>query len=491
MKIAGITKNINFTAGKVHVYTDFDGTYCPAKHSSLHIEGENTFMYQYCTKMDKFLKSTEGDIHLHVTTGRTFGEFEAISYLLNFRKFFLPLPESFISKNGSDEFIKDGTDADFYKKGIFPYKYSEPNKLKENEIKKLTNWDGINLRNFVRNLASRYKLNIIEADSENSVKDYGSNSLFSEGKLKPDEWKRLPNYNGKITEHSIPIADFVLGSRKDGNLKLNLIISPDYGFCPERNYIYDNFMNEIKNYLNSNNVKYSMDWEVPTKSNHYRNHCNISPKIEGLALSKLYDAKCSLKDAIKNNDMVIVAGDGSNDFNMLNPFEYIEQSDWEKYKSNSECKYFYDADMNQKLSYIRDAYEGRNDKLRQELESNGLIKQIRELPLFSVIVGKENNSLRILKDTFERFGKIITVENTNLDKGIKDAIKEYASNKDSFKESMSNKLKKYILGITTKKKDNKNAVIYTLITAAATTGIIIVNKNKKTGNPNEIITNNK
>ena len=488
MKITNITGCLNFMAGKVHVYSDFDGTYCPAKHSSLHIDGENSFMKDYCSKIDSFIKSTEGDLHMHITTGRTFGEYEAVSHLLKLREFHLPLPESFISKNGSDEFIKNGSDVEFYENGVFPYKYSEPNKLKEKEIKKHTNWDGENLRNFIKDLSKKYHLKLIEADSENSVRDYGNNSLFSDGKLNPDEWKKLPHKDGKIAEHKIPIADFVLGARKDGNLKINLIFSPDYGYCPERNYIYDNFMNEIKKYLKANNVEYAMEWETPNKHNHYRNHCNITPRINNSALTKLFDTKQALAKAIKENDMVVVAGDGSNDFDMLNPLEYIEKSDWEKYKSEGKCQYFYEADMKNKLSLIHNAFEGKDDKLKQELESNGLIKQIKKLPLYSVIINKDNQSLKLIQNAFERFGKVITVDNAKLDDGITSAIRNYASEKNSFMAAMSDKFKTYIIG-TTKKKDYKN-LIYSAIAISTAGGLGVIYKNT-TGTKNESITNQK
>lgn len=451
MKIINNIASLSFMAGKVQVYSDFDGTYCPARHSSLHIEGENGYMNEYCSKMDSFLKSTQGDLHMHVTTGRTFGEFEAILHLLKIRNFHLPLPESFIAKNGSDEYFKNGTDSQFYETGIFPYKYSEPSRMKEKQIKELTNWDGEKLKNFIRELANSYKLNFIEADSENSVKDYGNNSLFSDGKLNPDEWKKLPSNDGEILEHKVPIADYVMGSRKDGNLKVNLIFSPDYGYCPERNCIYDNFMNEIREFLARNNVEYSMDWDVPSKSNHYRNHCNITPKIDGSMLTKLYDTKKALADAIKNNDMVVVAGDGSNDFDMLNPLSYIEQNDWKKYERNSKCRYFYEADMRKKISLLKDAFENRNSELKNELESCGLIKQIKDMPLYSIIIKKEKSSLHELWEVFGRFGKVIEIENGKLDEGIKLAVKQHANQSSKFKKAMSEKFSKFILEITKKK----------------------------------------
>ncbi len=486
MKIESIDCGLNFKAGKVQVYSDFDGTYCPAKHSSLHIEGENLHMPEYCAEMDKFFKSTNGDIHFHITTGRTFGEFEAIFHLLKMRNFRLPLPESFISKNGSDEFIKNGSDLNFYDKGIFPYKYTEPNLAKENAIKAITNWDGSKIKDFIKTLADRYKLPIIEAYSENSVNDYGENSLFSDGKLNADEWRKLPSRDGRIIEHNPPIANYVLGARKDGKLKINLIFSPDYGYCSERNYIYDSFMNEIKEYLENNNIKYSMAWDVPSKHNHYRNHCNITPKINDLALTKVYDTKIALSEAIKNNDMVIVAGDGSNDFDMLNPLEYIEQKDWEKYKKNSKFKEFYDSDMHTKLKHIKEALNGHNEALKKEIETNGLITQIKEMPLYSIIVDKNNSKLKQIKETFARFGKIIEISNGDLDSGIKSAIKIHANSSMHFKNGMSQKFKEYILGVA-KKKDYKALII---VLGAIITFLAggLVYKKYKTESNNEIIT---
>lgn len=82
MRITGLRDTINFTAGKVNLYSDFDGTYCPAKHSSLHNPTANEFMSEYCGRMDSFFKAATGDVHFNLTTGRTFGEYESISWLL-------------------------------------------------------------------------------------------------------------------------------------------------------------------------------------------------------------------------------------------------------------------------------------------------------------------------------------------------------------------------------------------------------------------------
>lgn len=473
MRIFPVISNPSFKAGKVHLYSDFDGTYCPAKHSSLHTEGSDMYMKDYCTKMKNLFDATEGDVHFHITTGRTYGEYEAISHLLKLRDFPLPLPETFIAKNGSDEYVRIGNGVDFYTNGIFPFEYGEPNKIKEAEIQKLTRWDGKKIKAFIKNLSEKYYLRIVEADSENSVKDYGENSLFSEGKLNPDEWKKMPVDNGIIQQHEKPVVEYVMGSRNDGNLKINLVFSPDYGYCPERNYIYDNFMNEIKSYLEQEKFEYDMSWEPSCAENYYRNRCNITPKINGGALTKLYDTKEALKKAIKEGDIVIVAGDGSNDFEMLNPLEYIEQNEWQQYKQISGNNMFFDGDMAKKLSDLKDVYSGKNEALKHELEACGLLKKVEDMPLYSVAIKKENSKLDILREIFEPIGKVISVKNGELDTGVINIIKQHSSNKEEFKNSMSKKFKQYIFGVTKPKpsEPQKNKKLPSILIGIAAVGL--------------------
>ena len=249
VRITGITDKINFTAGKAEVYSDFDGTYCPARHCSLHDPSANKFMPEYCDRLDKFFKSTRRDLQFNITTGRTFGEYESISWLLKLRNFRLPLPETVITKDGGDRLIKNGSDNDFYNRGVFPFTYKGTAKEKEEHFKSLTNWNGEGIHNELKRLADKYKIRFVEADSQNSVVDYGERSLYSLGKLNPDDWTNLPSKDGQILQHQTPIADYALGSRNDGNLKFNLIFPPDYGYCPERNWIYNNFMNDLRAYI--------------------------------------------------------------------------------------------------------------------------------------------------------------------------------------------------------------------------------------------------
>lgn len=450
MLITGIRDKLSFAAGKVDVYSDFDGTYCPARHSSLHNPNENGFMVEYCDKMDKFLRATRGDVHFNITTGRTFGEYESISWLLKMRDFRLPFPETVITKDGSDRFVRKGSDKDFYERGKFPFEYNSTLKEKERQIKELTNWDGGLIHSEIRNLAGKYQIRLVEADSEHSVSDYGERSLFSAGKLNINDWQNLPREGENIKEHKIPVAEYVLGSRNDGNLKFHLIFPPDYGFCPERNWIYDNFVGDLKSFMSSKNIQYDLAWEPANSHNHHRISCSFTPKFESGALTKLYDTKMALRSAIKNDDIVIAAGDGSNDFDMLNPLKYLDETFVKDCENRSSYKDFYRKEMPKRLDDLRRVYCGENSEyingLRKELSENGYLKKLEELPIYSVVINKKNSKLQPLLDTFSGIGKVIAVEIGNLDEGIKNIIKNHAQKNKGFKAGMSEKLQVLIDG---------------------------------------------
>lgn len=452
MRVTGLRDTINFNAGKVNLYSDFDGTYCPAKHSSLHNPAVNDFMTEYCGRMDSFFKAATGDVHFNLTTGRTFGEYESISWLLKMRDFRLPFPETVITKDGSDRLIKikNCSDNDFYERGKFPFTYNEVSKDKEASLKQLTNWDGEGIRNELKRLVEKYQIRLVEADSQNSVSDYGEKSLFSNGKLNPDDWRKLPSRDGQIIEHNTPVAEYALGSRNDGNLKLNLIFPPDYGFCPERNRIYDNFMNDLKAYLNTNNIHYHIDWEPANEHNHHRISCSVTPEFEKGVLTKLFDTKEALKAAVKNNDIVVTAGDGSNDFDMLNPLRYLEDDFIRQCEEKSQYKDFYRGSMQKRLEDLKKVYYGEKSTcikgLRKELKNNGFLKRLEELPFYSIAVKKKNSKLQPLIDTFAGIGKVIAVESGRIDDGIKQAVKSHAEKNKGFKNSMSESFQALIYG---------------------------------------------
>ena len=96
----------------------------------------------------------------------------------------------------------------------------------------------------------------------------------------------------------------------------------------------------------------------------------------------------------------------------------------------------------------------------QNLEDDGFLKKIEDLPLKCIVVKSDNSDLKPLVDTFEKTGKVIEVEKGSLDKGVKDVVKSYAEKNSSYKQSMSDKFKDFIY------KSGKNKIANMLIPIA-------------------------
>ena len=127
-----------FKAGKVRVFSDFDKTFLPSSHKNFVKNYDIRFVNairENFKSFKEFLNNTREGLKFTITTGRTFGEYLTMAEVARERKFGMPLPDTLIVKNGSDEHIRTGTDEDFYSGGEFPFKYEVTNKEKEAKIK--------------------------------------------------------------------------------------------------------------------------------------------------------------------------------------------------------------------------------------------------------------------------------------------------------------------------------------------------------------------
>lgn len=415
-------KNISFGVGKIELFSDFDNTYCPISHAAMKTATPVTHHWfsEYCENFKKFFNNTRDGLKFHLTSGRSFGEYESISDLIKARGFELPLPDTFIAKNGSDEHIRIGTEEDFYKKGIFPFRYDKTNIEKENKIKELTGWDGPKIKEKLKELLKEKGFRIVEGDSEQGTGDYGMKSLFAEGKL-PYETKKIP---GKDK------FEWVAGLRNDGNCKLFVTYPPDVFEDIEKTKAYSEIQREMKKNLMESKTKFRFIKPKKKTKECGGRVCNIfEPLVDkkskyNIELTKLYDTKEAVKKAIKNNDLVIVAGDGSNDLSMLNP-----------------------------LSYINVPPEVYKDNLLPDWENNPLhkniAKQIDDLPFMGIVVDRKDSKLRNIAEAFgpgNRFNKIICVKNGELEDGIKDAVQVYCLQHPEYAEKLNPDLKKEIFG---------------------------------------------
>ena len=317
-----------FKAGKVRVFSDFDKTFLPSSHGNFVHNYDERFVNairKNFKSFKEFLDNTRQGLKFTITTGRTFGEFQTMAEVSRERKFGMPLPDTLIVKNGSDEHIRVGTDEDFYNGGEFPFKYEVTNKEKEENIKKLTNWDGPLIKEKLKELFKSYNMRIVEGDSEHSPGDYGSRSLFAPGKL--------PYETNKVFQGADK-ADWSVGFRNDGNCKIFYTYPYDM-YCVDERYAANmDLQTKIHKIFQDNNIKYSWAYS----RGEHENECGgrpwkiyepdiIDSEFKGnhdCGLSKVYDVNEAIKLAQANNDLVIAAGDSSNDAYMLNPGVYLK-----------------------------------------------------------------------------------------------------------------------------------------------------------------------
>lgn len=411
MKIIGISainaSNPQFTAGNLSLYSDFDGTYFPSSHSKLHniSERDTEVLNKYFQNFCLFLENKKNNITFNITTGRTFGEFKAVAGLIKSKGIKMPLPDALIVKNGSDEYVKVGTDENYYKSGVFPFDYNKTALRKEESIKNLTGWQGKAFRQKIIETLKQYDFKIIEHDSEHSVKDYGNGSLFS--RINYDNFN-LDSFNMK------PRSEWAAGLRNDGNLKFYLSFPYDMLNVEERKAAYNDIKSKLITYLDAENIKYVMS-ERRDESCNNRPVIILEPGINGKALDKLYDTREAVKKAYLNNDFVIAAGDGINDLDMLNPLNYIDTKGLPADLKNA-------------------------DKL---LENPEIVKQLENLPFTGIVIKDKNNGLERLFKLFGKFGKIIEVERGKLQEGIEDAIKMFSQKNPAKSVLKPNKSNKY------------------------------------------------
>lgn len=314
MKITS-SSNISFSAGKVHFYSDFDGTYLPVSQSKINLGINISEMRTYSEKMNNFFENTKDNIDFHITTQRSYDSYKECVKLLRDKKIFLPFPQSLITEGGYKEFFNSKNI--FFTCDIFPFKQ--------------------------------------------------------------DIHKVRPS---------------------------------------------------------------------------------------GEAKNKSYNTKLLVEDTLKQNDIIITAGNDKNDKELLNPLKYINLKEFEKKSVNKE---FFKKRTSEKLEELKLIYEGKNPKLKQELESIGLLQKIEELPLYSIVVKKASKpiseKLQSIYNTFSIIGKVFVAERGKLDEAVKNIIKIHSNKSKEFKRGLSKISRDFLFE---KENTNKNGIVSLI------TGIILL-----------------
>lgn len=445
------------------------------------------------TKKDKF--------NFTITSGRN--RFEYNYYMKRIREdnLSIPLPDKLVVNNGGDVYSLRKDMTDFFKTDYEePFLITDFSQSKRSKIKKLAGaWDGENVRKRILsdintkvyenelqaardfsfltgNPDLNYSLNacreLLASDMDKDALrlhiQYLANDLKNRVE-KDDELKKIYQNPGNIDWLIGEFADrlayakenrpIILDTPTDGYFyggkELNSVINNDFSsqlkpFIAFREDgdlgLHLSLSKNISDNENINNIKSIFEESVPEAYFRINNEpgklgeITILPKLSDGPLDKSIDPKLQLKKVLKNNDLIITAGDSSNDISMLNLFEYINCDKFEFSKENLEKIY--------KLPIISIYVD--NSAIGKDLND-------KKLPFGLAKIDNYFNS-----DGNIRFIHVDAKDPTkphNLQEAVQVAIREYAKRNEIFKNNLPENMKKLISEIDYEYPIDKNVVI--------------------------------
>ncbi len=407
---------IAFKAGKIKVFSDFDGTFCNFSHENicklnvlLHDEAHKSFFDSFYAKFREIQELAAKKFEFTVTTGRNRQEYNYFVGKIRQQGKDIPTPQKLITRDGADIFHYNGNS----------FESSNVDTAKRAEIHKLTNgWNGREMKGVIKGIITELHdsvVHFIDAPVNKHEYDYGEISL--ESILNSLEPKKRKNY---------------VSFRDDGELSFHITGSPNVNL--------DNVAKRLEKYFSDNKIKAGVfineqDFNaiipvydesnrqvglIPTRSLVVRPVIN-DRKQE--TLTKLFDLRKAVKEVVKSksDDLVIFAGDDVNDIDSLNPLNYVDLIGLPIPKPHE--------------------YDGFIERHR---------KKIQSLPLVS-IVAENNPNLNMLRDMAEKINgektkKIICVNNSDevLADGIKEGIISYANQNAIFASNLPRELQAYL-----------------------------------------------
>ena len=429
-----LPKALKFGEGRAELYSDFDRTFLPISHEGFKKIPDASYdplLQGYFIRMGEFFNKVKQGFTFKITSGRNFDEFQTVAEMARDKGFKMPLPDSLIVKNGGDEHPKVGTDDEFYKGGNYPFKYEVINQEKQADIKQKTGWDGKVIKDKIKKAFEGYGFfEIREPGTTNSASDYGYRSLFHDLYKDATEENPYPN---------------VIALRRDGDSKIHITYPmniTEIGKTVDGKY-------QSAERIFDRDIAQTMKEAGVDFYNHYYNYnkhgiesahhpaVEICPSVNKnqKPLTKLYDTQKAVEKAIKGNDLVIIAGDSSNDAEMLNICNY--------FKPDESVKYVLEQDKNIPGLVFEKGY-----RLEETIEKNPqLKKQLEELPVISIIVKNKDKKAPFVPPSYKKCGKLIEVEEGKLLDGIKQAIKMHAEVNPKYKEKLSPDLFREIYGV--------------------------------------------
>jgi len=290
MKISAFQSMPNFYAKKT-LYTDFDETYFPFTREDIKKENAPRFDRMYLP-FDEFRKSQGEDFRLVVTTGRSKNDYLHTEGLIQNNNLSYCFPDKLITCNGANVFKFQNNRV----VNVYPKKDDR----------------AIGVADEIVNLIKEYDedIKVIKCKINGDKKTYQKESSeYKLDRLKPQKY--------------ISVA-------KDGKYNAEIVISKNIDFFE--------ITSLIKKYIDENDLPFIVEHHrnaVYTKGFEYINNEKIEVRANLILLKytqnktlidKLDIIKKEVKRIQENNsdEYIIIAGDGYNDMEMLNPLNYIE-----------------------------------------------------------------------------------------------------------------------------------------------------------------------
>lgn len=394
------TAGVSFKAGKTTIYSDFDGTF--------HY-GEP----EYRHNLKRITETGADKVEFNITTGRNTHEFSRkIQEFTSFNPII-----NVITSEGADVFeIKDSALI-----------ASKATAQKREEIKALTGWDGPLLRAKLKEIFNKHRLAIVEPKAWNGF-GKKTESLGSEVK----ELGYCEDATDITTlDHKARFASI----KQDGDLGFHIAFSRNLAETGEAETI----LKEIRESFHG--VDYHEENSTQNFPSDYLPHLVLRPRPDNMPLTKVYDTAKAVAKAAKENDFVIIAGDGSNDRDMLNIANYL----------NIKNDHGFPAKISERTSV--ENYHKYLDSLEAHLKQNpSCVEELEKLPVIGIYVKKENAAKNdpILDRLSRMFGgeegsitktrKIIRTDRQHATLDMGKGIKSYAESNVEFSKNLPQQL---------------------------------------------------
>lgn len=383
-----------FKAGHTTLFSDYDLTFLPARqHDVRRIEEHNSLkdkLKNHFEKFEQLRKKLNKKFTFIITSGRNVPELENSIYTLEQAGVKHPLPDRVIIKNGGDNLVRNQNAEKIISnfltlapakdekidRNLFEPLYVSDKKTEEKRelIKDAFGWDYFHILKKISKFINR--------ETQQNLTIVPTNNH---------------DYNYKITMYAYPLAGNWTTFDNSGQFCVNMMTKSGETAEKLADYI------KHKESLTPENI------HTKIKQHSDKTEIEFTPEINGKKLNKSFDVKEALKDALENNDMIIVAGDSDNDIEMLNLENYVDG----------------------------------------EITA----EKVRSLPIISILVDMDNNldtDMKSLKEKMEKYNtpdctKFIYLNpESGLDytNAIQKAIGQHADRNPEFKKALNEDLNK-------------------------------------------------